>query len=114
MVLFCFWCMSKSAEKKNAICLFWRLVTSMVHILIYVLLHNAHTFYLYITNNDAKKVTALKIPEWKVGNKSSDTRTERFRVKMKVSSANGYLRAPAANFFNEYCSSSKTILAVAK
>ena len=28
----------------------------MVHILIYILLHNAHTFYLCITNNNAKKV----------------------------------------------------------
>ena len=29
------------------------------------------------------------------------------RVYMKISSANGYLQAPAANFFNEYCSSSR-------
>ena len=49
------------------------------YILIYVLLHNVHTFFLCITNNDAKKVATLRIPEWKVGNKSSDTRTERSR-----------------------------------
>ena len=47
----------------------------MVHILIYVLLYNVHTFYLCITKNDAKKVATLRIPERKVGNRFPDTRT---------------------------------------
>ena len=71
------WCMSKKYWN-NAICSFWRLI--MVHLLIYVLLNNAHTFYLCIDNNDAKKVTTLRILEWKVGNKSSDTLAEQSRV----------------------------------
>ena len=33
----------------------------MAHILIFVLLHNERTFYLCITDNDAKKVATLGI-----------------------------------------------------
>ena len=66
------------------------------------LVHNAQTFYLCMTNSDAKKVATMRYQSENVvtsplTRKLNDLMSVRF--KMKVSSVNGYLPAPAANFF---------------
>ena len=69
--------------------------------MIYLLLHNARTFFLCITINDAKKVATWEYQSEKLV--TSLLTHELYdlvsvRVKMKVSSANGYLRAPKCSF----------------